>query len=497
MIPLVIPPGVVRGATPNDYRGRWWDVNLVRWVNGVLTPVGGIQRIATTPFNTRIRNMHHWRDNLLNKFLVAASISKVYSNFGSGFVDITPSDLTTSSAALEAYGFGVGEYGMEDFGDARSQPSINLEVFPRFWTFDNWGEDLLAVSSADGRLFYYDVTTADTKMSEVEDAPLSRGVLVTAERHVMLWQADGNPRRVAWSSRENHADWDFSSTTNTAGFLDLATPTALLRAVKVRGGILLFSSSDVFIIQYIGLPFIYGQQWVGKTRPITADAIVTDNGNAYWWASDGFKIFDGVGVRSIECPVWDYLQKTANPEVLRSHVHGAANGLFPEIWWFYPSGSSAVCDRYVIYNHAENWWSIGSLALSAMVPADADRFPYAVTESGYPVQMESGWGGLSPEVRNVYAETAALALGSGDRAMEIGSGLPANGHGYDSMQFRFLTNRTPEGAELEFGPYYVRPDGYLDLRVSGRDVRVRIEATHNASWSIGELRLDIVPGAGR
>ena len=497
MMPIAIPPGVVRGATPNDFRGRWYDTNLVRWQNGVLTPIGGSEKIATTPFNTRIRNMHVWRNNVLTRFLVAASISKVYSEFGSGFVDITPDDLVTSATSLEAYGFGVGDYGMEEFGTPRSQPSVNLEVFPRFWTFDNWGEDLLAVSSADGRLFYYDVTNPAAKLTPVAEAPPSRAVLVTAERHVLLLQADGNPRRFAWSSREDYTDYNFASVTNTAGFLDLATQTALLRAVKVRGGVLIFSSSDVFVVQYIGLPFIYGQNWIGKTRPVTADAIVTDNGNAFWWAGDGFKMFDGAGIKSIDCPIWDYIQKTVNPETLRTHVHGSANGLFPEIWWFYPSGSSAICDRYVIYNYAENWWAIGRMPRSAMVAADADRFPYAVTESGYPVQMETGWTDLDGGIREVWAETAALALGAGDRGMDIRQGLPANGSGYDSMQFRFYTNRTPEGAEREFGPYRVRSDGYLDLRVSGRDVRMRIENTKDAEWSVGEVRLDIVPGAGR
>src|SRR5690606_41849102 len=54
--------------------------------------------------------------------------------------------------------------------------------------------------------------------------------------YVMLLQSQGDPRQFAWSSREDHTDWNFASTTNTAGFLNLETETPLLRGVNVRGG---------------------------------------------------------------------------------------------------------------------------------------------------------------------------------------------------------------------------------------------------------------------
>jgi hypothetical protein len=465
----------------------------------VLEPIGGWERATPTPFADRIRNMAVWRDNKLSRYILAASMRKLYVEYGEGFVDVTPTDLVVADPTPYAYGFGVGDFGEEDFGDARSTPSASIDNLPTFWTFPNWGQDMLAVSSVDGRLLHYDPLHPTTKFAPVSGAPIGNiSALVTAERHVALLQAGGNPRRIAWGSRETLSDWDFASTTNTAGFIELETQTPLIKAVRVRSGNLVFSNSDVFMMEYVGLPYIYGFPHLGQTRLVNPDTLVTDNGNAFWWATDGFRAFDGGAVKPLPCPVWDYVMGRANIPALRTLAHGGALGTHPEIWWFYPSKNSSTCDSYVMTNYEEGWWAIGKLDRSAMIAANADRYPYMAGEDGHIYKHESGWAGSTATLlREVWAESSALALGSGDRALEINQALIASGSGFDSIQARFFTNRTPTGAERAFGPYRVRSDGYMDTRVSGRDVRVRFENIKNEDWSIGEVRLDVAPGAGR
>lgn len=497
--PINIPPGVVRGASPNDVRGRWYDTNLVRWNGGVLEPIGGWERSTPTPFENRVRNIQVWRDNKLTRYILTASMQKVHVEFGEGFVDITPTDLVAADPSAFAFGFGVNDYSDEDYGDARSTPSANIEAFPAFWSFSNWGEDLLGVSSVDGRLLHYDVTNPNTAMAPVPNAPIGNAsVLVTPERHVLLLQAGANPRRIAWCSRENFSDWDFTSTTNTAGYLELETQTPLVKAVPCRGGSLVFSSSDAFLFQYQGLPYVYGSYPIGRTRSLNPDMIVSDNGQVFWWAVDGFKVFDGGSIRSIPCPVWDYVMSRASKPGLRSIAHGGALGTLPEIWWFYPSEGSMICDSYVMVNYEEGWWAIGSLRRSAIAAANADRHPYMAGEDGHIYKHESGWSGLSlGEPREVWAESSSLSIGPGERFMNIRQAILATGHGFDSLQARFFADRTPEGAEFVFGPYQIRPDGYMDTRVTGRDIRMRLENIKNADWSVGEMRLDIAQGGGR
>ena len=65
------------------------------------------------------------------------------------------------------------------------------------------------------------------------------------------------------------------------------------------------------------------------------------------------------------------------------------------------------------------------------------------------------------------------------------------------MRFRFYGRQTPEGAERTYGPYTVRTDGYVDTRISSRDVRMRIEANEDIFWSLGTIRMDIAEGPRR
>ena len=53
--PIDIPAGVYRHGTDLEGVGRWRDVNLVRWRNGSLGPIGGWQERVK---NRDYRNLH-------------------------------------------------------------------------------------------------------------------------------------------------------------------------------------------------------------------------------------------------------------------------------------------------------------------------------------------------------------------------------------------------------------------------------------------------------
>ena len=98
---------------------------------------------------------------------------------------------------------------------------------------------------------------------------------------------------------------------------------------------------------------------------------------------------------------------------------------------------------------------------------------------------------------DVWLETGALSIGQGDRGWEVRQMLPATGFGYDTLQVTVYGRQAPDGSERTFGPYTPRSNGYMDMRVSARDIRVRFEATEDGDWGIGKMRLEVAPGAGR
>lgn len=493
-VSLSIPPGVVRGATPAVVPGRWYDANLVRWQGGGLTPIGGWERITSTPLASIPRRLLPWVDNSGIRRTAIACDSHLYIETSAEYANRTPTGFTPAVVSLTTGGYGSNTYGAQDYGDAREN-TLDVNALPLSYSLATWGQDLLALFSSDGRLLRWTPTAPTSASAVVSGAPTAlRAMTVTEERHVLAIGGENTPRRIMWSSREDYTDWNFASTTNTAGFLDVDTGGALTHVVNVREGVLVFSEADVFLVRYVGLPFVYGVEKIASmSAPISTLSVATFDGRAAWMGREGFWLYSGGTVTPLPCTMGDYVYETVNRAWARFHAIASANGLFPEVWFFYPSATSdSENDRYLIWNYTENWWSMGALSRSAMCDAGVYRFPLAADKGGVVYQHESGYlsAGLS-RVGDVWAESGAISLGAGDQVMSITRAQPDSMRGAQSTRLRFYARQTREGAETTFGPYLPRTDGYTDTRVAGRDVRVRIETTQDADWTIGSVRLNV------
>lgn len=570
-MPIQLPPGIVRGANPDDTPGRWYDGSLVRWREGIMEPVGGWSRVTSTPLGSTPRAIHQWRRNNNSLMTLIGCDSHLYADDSGAYVNVAPADLvalTTTSGA----GFGAVTYGTSTYGTPRSG-TTTLTPRREAWSFANWGEDVLAVASTDGRLLYFDssspsavcsvvgvyaissisrasnVTTVVTstahnlssgeavKVSGVTDntfnvasttvtvtnsttftysntgsdgsssggkitdltVPSSnQGVIVTPERHAMLIGAGGEMRRVAWSSREDYTDWNYASTTNTAGFLDLQSETPLLAAGAVREGTLVWSGNRAFLVRYVGVPFIYGADELGSTKLYAPNAYAEFDGRAVWLDESGFMVYGSGSMQPLPCPLSDYIFSDIDPEQGPRLAHASVNGKFDEVWFWYPSLGATECDKYVVWNWSENWWSMGSLARTAMFPAGVGSYPLMTGTDKHLYRHEDGWTYDAFNcANNIYVASGTINLPDGERNMTISQLLPSNGGNYDLTKYTFFTRLTPNGTERQFGPYYSRSDGYVDCRVSGRDVRIRICANDAGDWSIGRMRMKLGAAGGR
>lgn len=501
LVPIQLPPGLERENTPYDSTNRWWDVNLVRWQGGALCPIGGNERISSSPLTGAVRKIFLYRDNTNNRVTLVGTDSKLYVDQG-GYTDITPASFVPLTSIGLNGGYGTFDYGEYDYGDARPAPSPIYSP-TSYWTFGNWGEDVILTANSDGRLFYYDTSAASTAPTVITNAPTGcTATIVTDERHAMVFGygsgSGASARTVAWSSREDYTDWNFASSVNTAGFQTLNTRTPLLKGVKVKEGILVFSLTDIFLATYVGSPFIYSFQRLADTEMFHPDAIATFDGKAVWLSRLGFQIYSGGYIQQLPCPILRDIMSDFDPLYGPYRLHACHNAVYPEVWFFYATNGSTEANRYVIWNYVENWWSWGSMSRSAMAPAEVWKYPYMGDASGNMYQHEIGYtdAGVS-RVGQVWAETGALGVADGSQFIEVKQVLPGTGVGYNNLSLNFYGRNTPEGSERTFGPYTPRSDGYTDVRVNARDVRVRYTATQDADFGIGKVRLDVTTGEGR
>jgi len=490
-IPLKLPPGIYRNGTEYQAAGRWYDANLVRWYENTLRPMGGWRKRSASQMTGLCRGFITWRNNSGERFIAAGTQSKLYAMNEAGTLkEITPTGITAGIAdATIKTGYGYGTYGSYAYGVAR--PDLGGLIPATTWSLDTWGEYLVACSSADGKLYEWQLGfTTPTLAAAITNAPTgNKALLVTAERILFALGAGGNPRKVQWCDQEDNTVWT-PAATNQAGDFELATPGTLLAGKRVKGVNLLFTDVDVHTASYIGAPFVYGFEKAGSgCGLISAQSVAAIDTAAIWMSKSGFWTYDGY-VKPLPSDVSDYVFSNMNFNQA-SKVYAVHNSKFGEIWWYYPSSGSNENDSYVTYNYRENHWNIGSLARTAGTDAGVFTNPLLVSSDGYIYEHEVGF---AYDSASVYAESGPVQLGNGDNLMSVRQVVPDE-QTLGEAVVSFKTRNYPTGAQSTFGPYTAANP--TDVRFMARQVNVKVTGAVLADWRIGVMRLDAVASGKR
>ena len=488
LVPLTIPPGVMRNGTDFQSSNRWRDASLVRWIDGTIRPIGGWAQFAATGAPVP-RSCIAWRDLSGDRWLAVAGFNQLEVVSASATVsDITPVGLVSGiEDAAANTGFSGGFYGAAFFGTPRNSAMFSEATT---WSLDTWGENLIACSVADGKIYEWTLATG-TPAAAISGAPVGNlGAMVTEDRFLFALGAGGNPRKIQWSDRENNTDWT-PTKLNEAGDIELQTPGQIMTGAKVRGQALILTDQDAHAATYQGPPFVYGFERVGTACGVLSrQSVAVVDAGAFWMGSGGFFAYRGAGVEPLPCDVADYVFGDMNASQA-SKCHAVALGDHSEIWWFYPSAASLECDRYVAYSYAEGHWAIGTLTRTCGVDRGVFVTPLMASPDGQIYRHETG---LNYDGAEVFAETGPMGIGAGDQVMSV-TGLIPDEVTQGDVTATFATRFYPNGTEREYGPFSM--SNPTSVRFTGRQVRVRLTGARLADWRIGTMRVDAVPGGRR
>ena len=489
LIPLNIPPGVVKNGTEFQQLNTWNDANLVRWYEGSLQPVKGWRKRSTSALNGKCRALLTYVDHSNNRRTLAGTNTALYVIQEAGQVhDITPTGFTTGDeSASQNLAWGGSTWGSHEFGTLR--PDTGTYTACDTWSLHPWGQYALGCSTSDGKIYQWANNTS-TIAAVLSNAPSSNtAICVTDERFVFALGAGNESNRVEWSDQENNNLWT-AAATNQAGGQNLTTDGALISGHALRGETLLLTTTDAHVARYQGPPFVYSFQRVGDgCGSVSANGCVAADQFAVWVGLNQFHIYDG-SVRTLKSAVGDYFFSNLN-SAQRSKIAGVLNSEFNEIWWFYPSGNSLENDRYISWNYRDNHWGVGELSRLAGADAGVFLWPQMVGVDGYVYEHEVGYGydGASP-----FIQSSPIELGNGDNMMVARSLIPDEKTQGD-VTATFKTRFYPNGSETTYGPFEMANP--TSVRFQGRQVSMRIDANINTDWRVGTMRLDAVAGSKR
>ena len=508
--PIEIPPGVFSTATKKMRSSNWAEVNLCRWVEGQLAPIGGQAQFGYT-FASRCRAVHSWFGLDGVHYTGYLCEANVYVDIGGVLTDITPVD-GLEPPPMTAGGYSDGPYSDGTYSTPRDSGTIPIDILPHAWSIDNFGQLLLAMTSADGRLLQWDPSVGGV-MTEVTStdtgtgfAPRGRLFVVTQERFVQIFGMvddgtvdGGSARRFGWCDQENPESWNFSDVTSQAGFLDVEPASPIVAAQATRNGTLFWTAHKTYLVRFLALPYIYDYEELGtNTTPWSPESIIVSSSMLLWMSKQGPFSFDGTTILPIACRVRPWVDDDIDPINVREQACAVHVADFNEFWWFFPQLGQPYNTRCIIYNYKEGWWSQGQMSRSAGVTSSYTA--QTIMADGL-VAFQHELGDFYGNATLPFAETFDLNLTSGAQLITVKQMIPdIDGDTTNLLYSLFYRNSRSTGApELQTTLREVRSDGYVDFRQTGRDIRLRLDVASQPvlNFTIGQCLIDAVPRGDR
>jgi hypothetical protein len=426
------------------------------------------------------------------------------------------------------YGWGTSTWNTETWGTARTTSSVTLDG--RDWSLDNFGE-LLIATVLDGSTYQWSPTTDGLtgKASLVTNAPTTSkfSLVSTPDRHLVLFGTEKtigtgssqDPLLLRFSSQEDINTYE-PRAENTAGSLRIQDGSTIVGADKARGQILVWTDTSLHGMQFIGPPFTFGLNQLGRNCGLLGQhAAVVVRDVAYWMGQNAFFAFDGT-VKKLPCTVDDFVFESLDL-TQTDQIFAGVNTEFAEIIWFYVTNPNndpqPQVNKCVVYNYLEQSWSIGTLNRTSWVDRGVFQFPLATeyftdtTANATPTVI-----GLSNGVSKHYkqefgtdADGAAMEayIQSGDfnideggeQLMRIARIIPDFRDQSGDLDITWSFKNYPYGNVVSQTALTVATtDTKKDMRGRGRQANFKITSnTSGGNFKLGTFTMDVYPDGGR
>jgi hypothetical protein len=202
-----------------------------------------------------------------------------------------------------------------------------------------------------------------------------------------------------------------------------------------------------------------------------------------------------------------------DPIQVRELAFAAHLGEFSEWWWFHPGLNSPFNTKAAVYNYKEGWWTQAYMSRSAGITSSYTAHPvFADDFVAFQHEVGAAYANANAPVVLPFAETFDLNINSGSRLTTVKQLLPdveavdtndptaiANAIANLRYSLFYRNSRSLGNPELQSPLVAPRADGYVDLRSTGRDIRLRIDVASAIiqPFTLGQHLIDAVPRGDR
>jgi len=416
-------------------------------------------------------------------------------------------------------GYGVGGYGVGGYGLGTSSTAApGTPITASDWSLDNFGQNLIACP-AGGAIYSYTINSGVASAQLVSSqAPLvNDGVFVAMpQRQVVAWGSSftlqQDPLLIRWSDVSDSTVW-IGTAQNQAGSYRIPTGSKIVTCVQAAQQGLIWTDLDLWAMQYIGAPLVYGFNKIGANcGAISRKCVGQLNNTVYWMSQKQFFMNAGQGPQPMPCPVWDVIYQNlktgndANGIPYTQHIRCGVNSQFNEITWYYPSTNSAngENDSYVKYNTVLNQWDFGSLGRTAWIDQSVLGPPIGSGTDNYLYQHEIGndaANGTQAVAMNSTMQTGYFEIANADNIMFVDQIWPDmkwgtySGTNNATVNMTFYATNYPGDTPIVYGPYpMTQATEYISVRIRARLIAINVSSNDVGTfWRLGGIRYRAAP----
>ena len=428
-------------------------------------------------------------------------------------------------------GFGIGGFGQGGFGSGTNQPSVpGTPITAKDWSLDNFGENLIA--NPTGGAIYFWSPEGQTENAQLvgQLSPLvNDGIFVAMpQRQIVAWGSSftlqPDPLLLRWSDVEDASTW-IGTATNQAGSYRIPTGSKIVTCLQGPQQGFIWTDLDVWAMQYIGPPLVYGFNKIGSNCGAISRKCVGQLGNViYWMSQKQFFVNAGDGPKPLPCPVWDVVFQNlksgldSNGIPYTEHIRCAINSQFNEVMWFYPSANSTgENDSYVKYNTVLNQWDFGLLGRTAWIDQSVLGPPIGSGTDNFLYQHEIGYdaaSGTSTLPMPSSMQTGFFSIADGDNIMFVDQIWPDmkwgtySGNQNATVYMTLYWTNYATDATVTTGSYSGSPSNtvysatfpmtqateYISCRIRARLIAINLSSQDTGTfWRLGGIRYRAAP----
>ena len=347
------------------------------------------------------------------------------------------------------------------------------------------------------------------------------------------------PRLVKWSTEASYgqapATWSATDNTLDAGEYQLAdTAGEIIDGLPLGDSFLIYKTDAIYVMNYVGTPYIFSFKLLSPTIGcLSKNAIAEYEGGHFFIGNSDFYTCDGQTVtpllpERLRRSVFDELNAT-DDQYLKCFV--AADYVRNEMLACYPSGSSTVPDKAVIWNWKTNTFSFRDVPDTSHINSGIVEITTGLTWATIVPTWDTGSGAWGSTNYDNVAEHLVFADVTNTKIYRDDEGNTKDGTnmtsyiqrtGYDmndSAQVKFVSAVYPEievsgdnSVNVYVGHQMTTEDGVtwegptafnpntqskVSCRVSGKYFGVKVESTGDFDWKLHGLAFEVQPRGRR